>query len=211
MLIFLRHNLAFLATPKTGSTAVEMALRPKAEVIFAKNRKHVTAQRYQLRVRPFIEQTFGASPSSFAVMRDPLEQIRSWYRYRHSGETETPAQSAYGMSFDEFVLGVIAETPPPACQIGSQHQFLTSDDGIVLAEHLFAYERQRVFRSFLDERFKDQINLKPKNVSPSVHTPLSDEVEIALRAARLPEFALYGRICAADGYLHTPFQSGASL
>ena len=30
MLIFLRHRLAFLATPKTGTTAVEMALRPRA-------------------------------------------------------------------------------------------------------------------------------------------------------------------------------------
>lgn len=206
MLIFLRHNLAFLATPKTGSTAVEMALRPKAEVIFAKNRKHVTAQRYQMRVRPFLDQTFGVSPQSFAVMRDPIEQIRSWYRYRHSGETETPEQSAKQMSFDEFVLGVIADNPPPACQIGSQFQFLTSDRGSVLAEHLFAYERQRIFRSFLDEQFKDQINLKPKNVSPSVPTPLSDDVAVALRTARQPEFALYDRLVAADGYLHSPIE-----
>ena len=52
MLIFLRHRLAFLATPKTGTTAVEMARRLRAEVVFAKNRKHVTALRYARKVAP---------------------------------------------------------------------------------------------------------------------------------------------------------------
>ena len=59
MLIFPESNLTYLAVPKTGSTAVEMALRPRAEIVFAKRRKHMNAQRYQSKVAPFLSKTFG--------------------------------------------------------------------------------------------------------------------------------------------------------
>jgi hypothetical protein len=38
MLVFSKQNLVFLAVPKTGTTAIEMALRPKADIVFAKHR-----------------------------------------------------------------------------------------------------------------------------------------------------------------------------
>jgi hypothetical protein len=107
------------------------------------------------------------------------------------------------MRFDAFVLGVISDAPPPPCQIGSQFAFLTNGQGDVQIEHLFAYERQPVFRAFLEDRFGAKINLKPKNISPDVPAPLSAEVEAQLRAARAQDFALYDRLCAADGHLET--------
>ncbi|MGJ8557019.1 MAG: hypothetical protein ACSHW6_08260, partial [Sulfitobacter geojensis] len=82
MLVFLRHKITFLATPKTGTTAVEMALKPRAEIVFSKNRKHITAVRYANKIAPFLEDTFGVRPASVAVMREPVDQIRSWYKYR---------------------------------------------------------------------------------------------------------------------------------
>ena len=71
-------------------------------------------------------------------------------------------------------------------------------------QHLFAYESQPAFRDFLADRLGREIKLKPKNVSPDVPAPLSSEVEAQLRAARAKEFALYDRLMAAEGYLHTP-------
>ena len=62
MLVFLRHKLTFLATPKTGTTAVEMALKPRAEIVFSKSRKHITAARYANKIAPFLEDTFGVRP-----------------------------------------------------------------------------------------------------------------------------------------------------
>jgi hypothetical protein len=204
MLIFLRHRLTFLATPKTGTTAVELALRPRAEIIFARNRKHLTAQRYQNRVAPFLAQTFGVSPETVAVLRDPVAQIRSWYRYRNAERLNGTEFSAAGMSFDDFVLGVIAADPPPPAQIGSQFAFLTDDTGALLVDHLFAYESQPRFRDFMAERLGTKADFKPKNVSPDLDAPLSAEVEAQLRAARADEFALHDRLRAAGGYLHTP-------
>ena len=82
MLVFSEQNLVFLAVPKTGTTAVEWALRPKADIIFGKNRKHTTGMRYRMKIAPFLEEAYGVKPKPFAVMRNPVEQIRSWFRYR---------------------------------------------------------------------------------------------------------------------------------
>lgn len=206
MLIFLSRELAFLATPKTGTTAVELALKSHAEIVFARSRKHLTALRYHMRVRPFIEETFSASPAPLAVMRNPVDQIRSWYRYRSQRRLDGNPLSTKGLSFENFVEEVISDTPPPRAQIGSQFKFLTSDDGALLVEHLFAYERQLAFRDFLSDRLGREVTLKPKNVSPDVPAPLSREVESRLRVARAPEFALYERLMNADGYLETTLE-----
>ena len=202
MLIFLRHRLAFLAVPKTGTTAVEMALRPKAEVIFSRNRKHINAQRYMRKIGPFLEDTFGIFPEPLAVMRDPVDQIRSWYKYRTADRLKGSDLSSAELSFDDYVRAVISRDPPPFAQIGSQFTFLTDDAGEVQVDHLFAYEKQLAFRQFLSERLEDTVEIAPKNISPAIDAPLSDEVAAQLRAARADEFALYDRLMAAGGYLH---------
>lgn len=204
MLIFLRHRLAFLATPKTGTTSVEMALRPNAEIIFSKNRKHVTALRYARKIAPFLEDTFGVRPEAVAIMRAPTDQIASWFRYRQADRLQGTDLSTRDISFDTYVREVISENPPPRAQIGSQYNFLTDGKGTVMAQHVFAYEHQPDFRQFMSDRLKTDITLKPKNVSPSADTGLSAQTQDLLRTARAPEFALYGRVVAEGGHLITP-------
>tara|TARA_R110002124_G_scaffold137086_1_gene299961 strand:+ start:445 stop:1065 length:621 start_codon:yes stop_codon:yes gene_type:complete len=204
MLIFLRHNLAFLATPKTGTTAVEMALKSRAEVVFSKNRKHVTALRYARKVAPFLHDTFGVHPDAVAIMRNPTDQIASWFRYRCAERLVGTELSTQGLTFDTYVREVISDAPPPRAQIGSQFNFLTDGAGTVMARHVFAYENQPEFRRFMADRLKTDITLKPKNISPPAKTTLSDDTLALLRAARAPEFALYHRVMAAGGHLITP-------
>lgn len=201
MLVFSDQNLVFLAVPKTGTTAVEMALKHKADVIFTKGRKHTPALRYRNKVAPFLQDTFGIKPDPIAVMRDPIEQIRSWFRYRSGPRQQGTPKGTDGCSFDEFVLGVIAETPPTFAGIGSQFNFLTGPKGNVLVKHLFAYENQPVFRGFLNEAFQEDVVFKQKNVSPPMEAPLSKDVEDQLRTARASEFALYQSILDAGGHL----------
>lgn len=203
MLIFLRAKLAFLANPKTGTTAVEMALKPQAEVIFSKSRKHVTAVRYARKVAPFLEDTFGVRPEALAVMRNPVDHIGSWYRYRNADRLAGSELSTQGLSFEAYLCEVIADAPPKRAQIGSQYNFLCAGDGTVMAEHVFAYENQPAFRTFLEQRLDQEITIKPKNVSPPADTVLSSDVLAQVRAARADEFALYDRLIAAQGYLHT--------
>ena len=204
MLVFSEQNMVFLAVPKTGTTAIEWGLRPKADIIFGKSRKHTTGMRYHMKIAPFLLDAYGITPEPIAVMRDPIEQIRSWFRYRHAVKETHSERSTDGHSFDEFVLAVIEEKPPVYAAIGSQFNFLTSRRGTLLVAHLFAYEAQPVFRNFLAERLGDDLKFKQKNVSPDADTRLSPEVEAKLRNARRKEFELYDRLIAAGGHLRNP-------
>ncbi len=201
MLVISQANLVFLAVPKTGTTAVEMALRPKSDMALMKGRKHITAQRYRNKVAPFLDDAFGLKPETVAVMRAPVEQIRSWYRYRSGDRQKGGPKSTGGRSFDDFVRAVISTDPPPYAGIGSQFSFLTDGKGRLIVDHLFAYEAQPAFRGFLSERLGEEVVFKQKNVSPHADAPLSAAVEAELRTARAAEFALYDRLMQAGGYL----------
>ncbi|MFT4959796.1 MAG: hypothetical protein ACI92Z_000872 [Paracoccaceae bacterium] len=203
MLIFTPQSLAFIAVPKTGTTAVEMALKPKADIVFTKQRKHMTAQRFHKKIAPFLDAAFDLRPDPMAVMRDPEEQVRSWYRYRNRDRNVETPTSTKELSFDQFVLDVIADDPPKYAGIGSQYKMLTSARGAVLVEHLFAYETPTLFHNFLDERFGQAIVLKQKNVSPRVDAPLGSDTRRKLHAARATEFDLYHRLMDAGGHLVT--------
>ena len=201
MLIFADARLTYLATPKTGSTAVEMALRPKADIVLAKKRKHMTAMRYRTKFAPFLLEVFGIETETVTVMRDPVDQIRSWYKYRSRGEVAGRPRATIGMTFDAFALAVAQDTPPEFAQIGSQFSFLTDSSGSLLVDHLFAYEAQPAFLDFMMQRLDTEISLKRKNVSPERQATLSADAAVVLRNARAEEFDLYDRLIAAGGYL----------
>ena len=203
MLIFSAQKLAFVAVPKTGTTAVEMALKPRADIVFTKKRKHITAQRFHKKIAPFLKAEFGLTLERFAVMREPEEQIRSWYRYRAREAKQGSEFSTTGISFDQFVREVISDDPPPYAGIGSQFSMLTSYKGHVLVDHLFAHEAPLALHGFLEERFGDKVKLKARNVSPVVEADLEPATRAKLRTHRAAEFDLYARLAEADGYLRS--------
>ena len=204
MLVFLRHKLTFLATPKTGTTAVEMALKPRAEIVFSKSRKHITAARYTNKIAPFLEDTFGVRPASVAVMREPVEQIRSWYKYRSQTRLDGTPQSTKEISFDQFVLEVMSDDPPERARIGRQFSFLTDGAGRVMADHIFAYSHLEAFLMFMSEHLQHPVEIAPKNVSPKVDAPLTNGTLEKLREVRSADFRLYDEIMAQGGHMHTP-------
>ncbi|MYM57181.1 hypothetical protein [Thalassovita mangrovi] len=203
MLVFVDANLVLFAVPKTGSTAYHMALKGQATISFAGKPayKHMALRKYERHFGPFLKDAYGIEPERVAVMREPVEQIRSWYRYRSRPTPRKEKGVLGGMSFDDFVAAVIAPKPPEFAKIGSQLTFLSSDDGAVRVDHLFAYERPLLLRQFLTERLGKDFETRPKNVSPQIDAPLSAEMEAALRQARAEEFALYDRIVTAGGHL----------
>lgn len=203
MLIFSEQSLAFIAVPKTGTTAIEMALKPRADIIFTKRRKHISAHRFHKKIAPFLETEFGISPDRFAVIREPEEQIRSWYRYRARKARKGTEFSTDGISFDQFVREVISEDPPAHAKIGSQLNMLTSPNGDLLVHHLFTYELPGNLKGFLEQQFGAPVALKEKNVSPHVPADLDPATRKKLRAARVAEFDLYSRSANAGGHLVT--------
>ena len=201
MLIFFKENLVMFSVPKTGTTSYERALRKHADIILTGRRKHTNVSFYQRKLGPFLRSAYNLTPESMAVIRNPLEHMRSWYRYRARDELKGRPNSTAGLSFDEFVEASLDDNPPSFAKVGSQQGFLIMAKGQVPVHHLFAYESQPKLRGFLETRFKTELKLKQYNVSPDMPAPISADIEARFRDAREPEFSLYERVQAADGHL----------
>ncbi|MBS1303742.1 gamma-glutamyl kinase [Loktanella sp. SALINAS62] len=193
MLVFWKQNLVFLAVPKTGTTAIEGALAPKAAMVLhdPPTIKHAPVYRYRRFFKPLFVQAGGKEPEVMAVVRNPIDWLGSWYRYRSRDDLNGHPNSTRDISFDDFVLEYCKGKPADFANVGSQAKFVLDGDGNLGVDHLFRYEDQARLIAFLEHRLDTTIDLKQLNVSPSVPTPLSDDVADRLRDKRAVEFAVW--------------------
>lgn len=191
MLVFWEQRLAFLATPKTGSTAIAAALESLAAVSIQRPPllKHTTVHRYRRFIGPFLEAASKDSFTVVALMREPRDWLGSWYRFRQREETEA-GKSTRGMSFDDFVRAWCQDQRPDFADVGSQGKFLRPRQGAGV-DRLFRYEAIGSFVHFLEERLGCEIILPRLNVSPPGALELSAETETLLREVAAEDFALY--------------------
>jgi hypothetical protein len=203
--IFFKQNLALLAVPKTGTTALEAALRGKADILFKGRRKHMSAAAFDRDCAPFLRKAYGLTPERVAVMRDPLNHLRSWYKYRSRSALDGSPKSTAGLDFETFVRDALERPCAAHANVGTQHKFLTLKTGQPPLHHLFAYEEMGALLAFLQARFGREIVLKTANASPALDTSLSRETEARFKAARAPDYALYERIRAAGGHLQLEY------
>ena len=195
MLVFWEQRLAILATPKTGSTAIEAALESLAAVAVQRPPalKHTNVARFRRFVGPYLEASAGAPFTVVALMREPRDWLGSWYRYRQREDIGDQAKSTAGMSFDAFV-SAWCQTPRPAfADVGSQAKFLTPSPE-ARADRIFRYENIETFLEFLEDRLDFHITLPRLNVSPSAPMDLSAETEARLAQAAAADFKLYATL-----------------
>ncbi len=205
MQVFFKQNLAILAVPKTGTTAIEAALKSKADIVFKGRRKHMSAALFDTHCAPFLKAAYKLTPERVAIMREPLEHLRSWFKYRTRDALKGDKRSTRGMRFEDFVKAAVETPTSPFANVGTQHRFLSAKSGEIPLHHIFAYEAQPVFVSFVEQRFGRQIELARINTSPEVDADLSDEMEAAFKAARKDDYALYERVLQAGGHLQLEY------
>ena len=193
MLVFWKENLVLLAVPKTGSTALEGALAPRASIVLRDppQLKHAPCYRYKRFLRPFFVQAGGQTPELMAVVRHPIDWLGSWYRYRTRPDLDGHEHSTRSVSFDDFVLEYCKGQPAPFAAVGSQAKFLLIGEDELGVEHLFQYEAQPAIIGYLETRLDMSISLKQKNVSPAMDLTLSPDVDQRLRQKRAREFAVW--------------------
>ncbi|MGL4234447.1 hypothetical protein [Tabrizicola sp.] len=191
MLVFWEQRLAFLATPKTGSTAIAAALESLAAVSIQRPPllKHTTVHRYRRFVGPFLEAASKDNFTVVALMREPKDWLGSWYRFRQREETDE-GKSTRDMSFDDFVRAWCKDPRPDFADVGSQGKFLRPRQGEGV-DRLFRYEEIDTFVHFLEDRLGCEIILPRLNVSPPGATELSAGTEALLREVAAEDFALY--------------------
>jgi Sulfotransferase family len=191
MLVFWEQRLAFLATPKTGSTAIAAALESLAAVSIQRPPllKHTTVHRYRRFIGPFLEAASKDTFTLVALMREPTDWLGSWYRFRQREETDA-GKSTKDMSFDDFVRAWCQDPRPDFADVGSQERFLRPRQGVGV-DRLFRYEEIGTFVHFLEDRLGCEIILPRLNVSPPGATDLTPETDALLRDFAAEDFTLY--------------------
>lgn len=197
MLVFWKQRLVILATPKTGSTAIETALESLS--VMTLNRppelKHTPAYRYQRFIRPYLRAAAGGEFSAVALMREPIDWLGSWYRFRLRDDVADPANSTRDMDFADFVRGYMASPRPAFAEVGRQAKFLSGmNDAQLGVDRLFRFEEIDRFTTFLEEQLDFPLELPMLNVSPPGDLALPPALEDELRRYLAPEYALYNAI-----------------
>lgn len=202
MLVFSKARFVLLSVPKTGSTAYEAALADHAALVVRAppDLKHAPVFRYNRFFRPMIERFFEAPFDVVAVMREPLDWLGSWYRYRRRPELCGQANSTRDHSFDAFVSAYCTGDPPAFARVGSQSKFLEPQRNGTRVTHLFRYEDQAGFQRFLETRLGTPVAPPYVNRSPGGSLALTPRTEARLRRKFSSDFELYDSISGDGDY-----------
>jgi hypothetical protein len=196
VLVFYKEKLVFLSVPKTGTTAFQAALGPRADITITDppELKHAPLYRYNRFFRPMFAKVCDVEMETLAVMREPESWLGSWYRYRRRPAMAGMPNATHGISFDEFVEAYTKGDRPGFANVGSQAKFLEPRPNGTRISHMFRYEDQPGLISFLESRLNFPVRPERKNVSPSMELSLSNEMRSRLRRKCAEEFDLYASI-----------------
>ena len=193
MLVFYKERLVFLAVPKTGSTAYHSALSSRADIVISNppDLKHTPVYRYDRFFRPIFEKVCGVEMETIAVVREPVDWIGSWYRYRRRPSMKEHPHATHHLTFDQFVQGYLKGQRPGYADVGSQARFLAARPGGKGITRLFRYEDPDTLQHFLKDRLGCFVETKRENVSPAMPLSLSSDLEQRYRRKHAEEFSIY--------------------
>lgn len=196
MLIFWKERLVFLATPKTGSTSLETVLEPFAHAALRRppELKHIPAGKYRRHLAPLLEGLAGETFTTVALMREPVDWLGSWFRFRQREDIVGRDRSTRGLTFEQAVAGYLAEPQAPNMAVGTQSRFLCGRGAKPLVDRIFRYEAMADMVAFFEDRLDCSLALPHLNGSPAAPLDLSPETDRRLRARLAPDLALYDRL-----------------
>jgi hypothetical protein len=206
-MIFLhKAKLVILSQPKTGTTALELALAARASIVCNKppELKHMSYGSFMRDVAPLIAAQAGLDRSDYevvAVMREPEDWLGSWYRYRTRDELRRPdnpraAKFTGHISFDQFVADVCRPEPeqPPHAAIRTPSWVALSGPDTLGVDRLFSYAALDGFFDYVGERTGKPFETRAANVSPKMDLSLLPERRQALTRHFAFDFELYGML-----------------
>lgn len=192
MLVFWDARLVFLATPKAGSTAVQVALESLASMSVDRPAilKHTSASDFQRHVAPWLEDRAGAKFTTVALMREPLSWLQSWYRFHLQETRDQTDDQPEGENFEAFINRYCREVDEGTSLIGTQAGFLGHGSERPV-NRIFRYEEIDQFTHFLEDALDCVINLPRINVPRSADVSISVDTREALQAVLANDIALY--------------------
>lgn len=80
-------------------------------------------------------------PHMFAVIREPIDWLGSWYRYRSRKELKGTNNYAGDHSFEEFVRYCCSPNGPSFARVQDQSRFLVNAEGKVGVDTVLLYDQ----------------------------------------------------------------------
>ena len=197
MLIGIERKFVFVANTKTASTSIETALAPVSEIALkgTPQRKHMTLHA-AIEAHPEIFTQPGQWPRfffKFGVMRDPLDWISSWFRYRSSNKVDSPLPA--GMSFAEFWEQQDWNFRHADGRPFLQREMFCGPQGRVLADVIIPYPRLGEMFGTVCDGLGVQRPLPRENVSKKREAgPIPETLQRELRAFYAEDYALWERL-----------------
>ena len=195
MLVFIQKNLAILSVPKTGTTAYVAALRRRASVVISSppGLKHTNLIKFQRSFLPIFQNATHRPIETMAVVREPIDWLGSWYRYRQRDQLDGHENSTKGVSFDEFVIAYLEKERPKFAQVGDMANFVKPAKDHAPITHLFKYDAQESIHAFLQTRLGFDFDLERRNVSPKAKLSLDPAIKAQLMEKCADQFTLWDR------------------
>lgn len=197
MLVSFDKRFFFVANTKTASTSIEHALLPFADLYRggAPARKHVSMHK-AISLYPMIFEQKGYEHwrfFRFGVMREPLDWISSWYRYRKGNKVESPLPA--DMSFAEFWQARDWNIERPAGGPHLQRDMFCGPRGKVIADVIIPYHRIEPMFAEICEALRIPAPLPRKNVSRvQDDAVIPPELEAEVRAHYAEDYALWAQL-----------------
>ena len=197
MLAAPQHGFAFLSTTKSGSTAVEQAFEPYAQVVLKgpPRLKHATAAAFHRHVAPLLAANgFDRSTYEVAtVIREPLDWLASWWRYRSRDELRNAKGAqrqnwAGDRTFEEWVIEMLDRDMQG---IGRFSRFIRTPETDNGVDRIWRYEHLDACCEWMGGLIGRRVALPTVNVSPPRQHDITKALRHRVEEYFAPEYALY--------------------
>lgn len=197
MLIGVEKRFVFIANSKTASTSIEKALIAEAEIHRGgpDRRKHILLRetlkeyRFLFGRKKFAPDTFF----KFGVMRDPVDWIQSWYRYRLKNKVHHPLPE--GTTFEEFWQDNVRRAEKKKRKI-LQRAYFTRRNGELLADYIIPYHELAEHFNMIAPELGVAKTLPHANASKvkNLENAPSDALVEEIRDYYLKDYELFDRL-----------------
>lgn len=222
MIYLHQARLVILSQPKTGTTALDKAMAGRASIAVSHppQIKHMQYPRFMKFIAPWIESQLGFRRSDYevvSVMREPVDWLGSWYRYRRRdalkiGATKRSRSNYTGdVSFEDFVCEVLKPKRERLAfaNLGNPCGVSMASNGCIGCDRVYPYEDLSGLYGLIQNRMGRSIELAKLNVSPAADMSLSDETRERLRAHWAFAFDLHASL-NVDGKIDRRFKVAGS-
>jgi len=124
------------------------------------------------------------------VMRDPIDWLHSWYRYRKRDALKGRENSTENIDFSEFVTKYISGD----IRVGKQSTFVMGKNGEIGVDKIFKYDNLNKLKEYFEDKIGKIIEFPMLNVSPKEDLLIDKGLESMLKDYLEKDYLIYNSI-----------------